>query len=810
MFRKYLFLCLSLLIVLKAGAQLPDDEYYPYASTWSYDETTPVLLPDSTLFYRAIQHNLDLYGRITSFSLPYVSQNRRGLPYHSELFTYSGIPVSSRHAASLRLLGAAEERSGGIAMLPNAVGCIGGIRSFEFWDKGIDPFFRASVNFTDRNYRVGSKVAFARQFGAGWSLSAGIDARTGRDMRVEGVFTNALTASFHVAKRFAENHSLELLVIIPPSMRGTRLSSVEEAFRLTEDPLYNPAWGFQRGKMRNSRVRRDFLPLLGLVYRLHISVSTRLDLALGAECGIQKYSALGWYNARTPMPDNYHYLPGYTGDRETEIAWRENRSEYTQINWDELIAQNRMRGGEAAYALEDRVERITRLTANMLFVTDLDSRLTLRYGAAYRMFQTRNYKQMRDLLGAEYITDIDQYLVDDDTYGNKLQNNLRHPDRSILEGDRFGYDYKLSTREVSALFRAEYRADRFRADLALTLSDVELRRRGYYEKELFPGAQSFGRSRSKRFTPYTIKALAGWAFSPRSYIELSAAVGTLAPNVEHIFYQPQYNNRTIDDPSPERFYSAELNYSRTGEKLTLRLTAFASTRLDGSETHRYYDDMASTFSDMAIAGIGRMSYGLEAAADIRLAYRWNLSFAASGGRYKYIRNPRITVLSDIDNTVIDQVAVSRMGDCELGASPQIAACAELGFFGRKGWGFHLSAGYLGGRYVEPMPLRRTERIARQGGITPETFASFTRQERLDDAFTLGVSLFKSFYFNRSRLTLSLMLHNLLGQDDAVFSGYESLRVQRLRSGDQLFYSPHATRYIHAYPQSFYFTVTYKF
>ena len=34
---------------------------------------------------------------------------------------------------------------------------------------------------------------------------------------------------------------------------------------------------------------------------------------------------------------------------------------------------------------------------------------------------------MRDLLGGDHIVDLDQYLIDDDTYGNLLQNNLRNP-----------------------------------------------------------------------------------------------------------------------------------------------------------------------------------------------------------------------------------------------------------------------------------------------------------------------------------------------------------------------------------------------
>ena len=469
-----------------------------------------------------------------------------------------------------------------------------------------------------------------------------------------------------------------------------------------------------------------------------------------------------------------------------------------------------MAAGHAVYALEDRAERLGDLNFSALFTTALDARLTLRYGLVLRHARSRNYKQMRDLLGAEYITDIDQYLVDDDTYSNLLQNDLRHPGRTIRKGGRFGYDYALTTRRADARLHAEYRSDRFRADLVLSLGAAAVCRRGYYEKELFPGAQSYGRSRRVRFTPYTLRATAGWAFSPRSYLEASAAAEAVLPDAADLFYQPQYNNRVIDDPCPERRYAAEINYSRTGETLTLRFSAYLLAMFDGVETRRYYDDMAGVFCDMAATRIGRMACGVEAAADIRLSYRWSLSFAASAGRYKFIRNPRITVISDVDNSVVDARAVSHLRGCTPGGAPQLTACAELGYFGPKGWGFKTSAGYAGARYVEPSLLRRTERIARQGGTTREMFDAFTRQQRLGDAFTLDAALFKTFWFDRSRLTASLILRNLLGDGDIVYSAYESQRVRRIRSGDTLCYAPHATRLTYAYPRSFYLTVSYRF
>ena len=801
--------CLLFLLLpsLQAAAQSPDDEYYPYAER---EERREVLTTDSAIFYRAVQGVSDLYGDHTDFNLPQVAHKRRGLDYRAARTSLSGVDLPYRYLSLLRLLGAGEERYAGLAPVPGEWGPAGGVRLFRFPEgEPLQPYL-ASVRFTDRNYLFGAKVAAAKTLGDGWSLSAAADARTGRDMHVEGVFTNALTAGLRLAKRFGEGHELALLCIVPPSTRGTRLSSSEEAFSLTGDRLYNPAWGFQDGRVRNSRVRRETIPLAVVTYEVPLSPATSLTAAFGAEAGVSKYSMLDWYDARTPMPDNYRYLPSYAGDRETELAWRSNDTRYTQVDWDELIRRNRMAAGHAVYALEARAERLCNLSANALLTIDVDGRLTLRYGVALRRENTRSYRQMRDLLGAEYITDIDRFLVDDDTYSNLLQNDLRHPGRTIREGDRFGYDYTLTARTALIHAQADYRADRFRADLSAELGSGAVSRRGHYEKELFPGAQSYGRSRVMRFTPYAFRALAGWAFTPRCYLEAAVQADARMPEAENLFYQPLYNNRTVDNPVPERTYAAELGWRFTGPVLDLQATVFAVLTLDGTETRRYYDDMASVYCDMAVTGIGRLSYGIEAAADIRLSYRWRLSLAASAGRYKYARDPVVTVLSDVDNSAVDLRAVSRMGGCETGGAPQLTATAELAWFGSRGWGCRASAGYAGRRYVEPMALRRTDRIAGQGGITREAFEAFTRQERLADAFTLDASLFKSFYFDRSRLTAALMLRNLLGDADTPYGGYESLRVRRIRPGDDTLYTPHATRCTYAWPRSFYLTISYRF
>lgn len=797
----FLFLC------MQAAARQPDDEYYPYAEP---ERRAPMLLTDSTLFYRAVQAHADLYGDCTGFNLPQVARKRRGQDYERESILLEGLPVGYRYAGALRQLGAAEERAAGLASSPASAGSTGGQRIFEFRE-GLAPFpYRASVHFSDCNYLFGARFALAAELGRGWNLSAAAEFRTGRDMHVEGVFTNALTVAFRGAKQWTRGGLLTLTLVVPPAMRGTRLSSTEEAFTLTDDRLYNPAWGLQDGKVRNARVRREAVPLCVVAWRMPVSPATLFSAAAGIEAGVRKYSALGWYDARTPMPDNYRYLPSFTGDRAAAEAWRRGDARYTQIPWDELIAQNRMRGGPAAYALEDRVEGVCDFRFSAHFATDVEPRVTLRYGLYADFASSRNYKCMRDLLGARYLADIDQFLVDDDTYGNLLQNDLRRPGRRVRAGNRFGYDYTLTTRRFGARLRAEYRADRLRADLDLSLVRASVCRLGHYEKELFPGSRSFGRSRRLGFSPYTLKLLAGYAFSARSYLEVSLLAAAVTPDAEDLFFQPLYNNRTVDGSRPERLYGAEANYRLTGPVADLRISLFATASFDGIEGRRYYDDLAGVYCDMSVSGIARTAWGVEAAANIRLAYRWRLSLAASAGRYRFGRNPRVTVLSDVDNTTVDNRAASYMGGCEVGGAPQFAGTAEVAYFGPKGWGLRLSGGYAGGRYVEPSFVRRTARIARQGGVTEEAFRRFTRQERLGDAFTLDASLFKTFRFDRSQLTAALMLRNLSGSDDTVYDGYESMRVRRIRSGAQTLWQPQATRYTHAYPRSFYLTVSYRF
>ena len=804
--RRLLFALLLLGVPLlqpeSAAAQTPDDDYYPYAEPESrFEEPTA----DSALFYRAIRSAGDLYALESRRRLPRVELHRGGEREGTDRATLFGIATPSRYVRSLRLLGAEEQHTAPLSATDDGLGTTEARQTLRLTEaEPLRPAYLA-VQHAVEGYRFGLQGAFDRSWRNGWRMAAALEARTGRDARIEGVFTQALTAALRLTRRTEAGSEWTTFVALPLSMRGLHDASTEEAFRLTGDPYYNPAWGFQAGKVRNARVRREVLPYAVSSFGMPLGASTTLRLSAGMEAGIRRQSALDWFDARTPLPDNYRNMPSFTGDRETDEVWRAADPRYTQIAWDELIARNRLADGAAIYALEDRVERRTNLSACARFTTRFGT-VTFDYGVRGLLNRSRYYKQMRDLLGAHYLIDVDRFVIDDDTYANRYQNDLRNPSRTIREGDRFAYDYALSATQAAAWLRAEHHSDRLQAGVGVELGSDRRWREGFYEKELFPAGGSYGRSRRIETTPYTLKADIGWSFSPRSALEAVVTAGAAPQQTADLFIQPLYNNRTVEDPRLERFCGARVQFRHTGERIDLQLAAGATRRSDGLHTQRYYDDLAAAYCDMTVAGLETTAYTLEAAAVWRMARRWTLSATAAWCLARYTSDAEVTVVTDTDNSTIDLRAVSRLRDCRPGGVPQFAATAALRYYGPHGWSLRLSAGLAADRRVEATPLRRTDRVARQS-VTPESFAAFTVQERLPDAFTLDASLAKTFYLERSQLYLQLSLYNLTGGETPAY-GYESLRSQRVGTGT--IRMPQATRYRYATPRTMTLTAGWRF
>ena len=310
MLRKYALTVVFLFVVCGAAAQLPDDEYYPYGT--GYEQRTPIVLTDSSLFYRAIQTMPDLYGSISAFNLPYIALGRRGQHYSSEAASFSGLGISSRYFGSLRLLGAREERRAGIAALPEAIGGAGGVRTFCFAGALAEPSYHASVRFHRPQLPGRGETrlcaACGPRLGCRCRRRGPHGARHARRRRLHECPDGGIPCR----QAFGRGPYAGIPPHCPAVGTGHTPFFGRRGFPPYGRQPLQSGLGFP-GRQSPQFARAARVRAAGRRYVLRAAVAaTWLDMAAGAEYGVRKYSALGWYDARTPMPDNYRYLPGYT------------------------------------------------------------------------------------------------------------------------------------------------------------------------------------------------------------------------------------------------------------------------------------------------------------------------------------------------------------------------------------------------------------------------------------------------------------------------------------------------------------------
>lgn len=803
----------ALLCGLSAVAQEVEEDYrlYKFDATQWQDR---MIETDTLIFYRTAHARRDLYDEVTAYRFTSIDFARRGRYYTERAAVLNGVEVRHANLSVLRRLGLQERGYAGLSHGRYHAGSMVGMDEFTTTDGVPTDGVNVGAFFSGRGYLGGVRATVNAMMRRGWSATLHAAARGGDDLYVGGVFQHAIDVGLRLTKESSSTASLSLVALATVGERGLRSGSTEEAFTLTGDRLYNPSWGYQADGERNSRVRQDAVPFVAMSYSARIGDATQLMLSAAGDYGHRRYSNLGWYDAMTPRPDNYRYMPSYYASADVAAAvaaqWRAENTDYTQLRWDDMYAQNRMSPGDAVYAVDYRVERIARAQLVADFRTSLGRDVALRYGVRGEYRSSRNYKQMEDLMGAVYLRDVDYYLMDDDTYSHSMRNNLRDDDLAVAEGDRFSYDYALQRRSLMAYAALEYSSDSWQVEADVQAGSAAIQRRGYFEKELFAGSASYGRSDVVRFNPYMVRVAVGYAASPRHHLRVGAMMAERMPEERNIFLNPQYNNRIVDNPTSERHMAAEVEYKYTSAAADVIFTAYYNTLRDARQTMRLYDDLSALYCDVDLSRLGTTGYGAELAAEVRFSSSLKASFSAAAGRYVYAENPLVTHYADVDNSVVSDRSESYMGDCYVGGAPQLSATAEITYLTYRGWAASLGVQYAGERYVDPSVVRRTERVAIQGSSSEEIYRRFIDQRRLDDAVTMDASLSRWFNIGRSRLSLTLSVRNLLGSRDIVYGGYESSRIRSYRSGAQRIYLPQDDVLTYAYPRTYYAVVTWKF
>ncbi len=646
----------------------------------------------------------DVYSDIVGYGFSAVRFKNRGYNSESQDVYLAGVPMNDAITgyspfslwSGLNEAMRSQDTTLGMDVADFGMGGYNGATNIAAIPSAVRPGWRFSVLSNSALYRLRLMATYASgELDNGWSYAVNASARLGGNDWVEGLYYRNFAFYAGVSKRLDASNRLSLFAFSTPGSRGAQNSSTQEVYDLMGDNMYNSNWGYQNGKVRNSRVKRTNEPIIALKYEYTPDDDFKAEATLLYRTGFNGYSALDWYDAMDPRPDYYRNLPSYSflededynRENEDKAAWAEymwthsqQYPNYTHLNWDRLYNVNYNNAeGRSKYALEER--RVDQNDLNLVASISkvFNNNYTLKAGFDAKINRSENFKVMNDLLGGNYYLNIDSFAERDFASNEALvQNDLdfflkNGAAEKIGKGGKYGYDYLAQIRRARVWANNIYKSGSFRANLALSAGVESFWREGLVRKGLFAGLDdngneisyngrvltsydskgrvitSKGKSEVSSFLTYSAKL--GLSYDLIGGHRFSANIGYFndAPTFNQSFISARTRNSLVDNLTTIKTLSSDLNYLYNNNGYSLRLTAFYTKIMDQTDVMSFYDDSQHSFTNFAMTGIDQRHAGIEFGLEVPLPVNGlSLSTAISLGEYVYTSNPHM--VQTVDNS----------------------------------------------------------------------------------------------------------------------------------------------------------------
>lgn len=675
----------------------------------------------------------------------------------------------------------------GLGAVAQGAGSLGGSLLFRLDPALSRPGLRISSSASNRSY-AGRFMATYNSGNLPGRLAYSFSAsrRWAEQGYVQGTLYDAL--SFFAAARYRINEKDALVVnaLYAPQRRGSRAALTREVAALGGH-RYNPYWGYDGEKMRNSRLRRSRRPLFLLNY-MHRSSKFDWQFGLLYLTGYTGSGRLGYFKAPNPDPVYYRYLPSFelnggVVNYENARLVRENFMKDPQLNWAELYRINTTGSsdGRANYLVYDDME------AGRTFGISLHGRLKLSgideltLGAYGRSLKQDLYALARDLLGADYHRDIDPYSGTNNQVGGS---------EMIDEGDPFMYNYRLYDDRIRGFMRYSRRFRKGQAYITLEGAYMQTSREGMYTNERYP-ENSLGRGIPIRIFAPSIKTGGSYRISGRHILAVNGVFLNRLPDLNALFVNPRENHTVVVDPQPERIRGGEISYRMDLPDLRSRWALFYTQFANLNQVSYYYLDggIGSAFVQELRSGVETRHLGGELSLEYDLSSNVKADLVVAYGDYRYTSNPDLTI--NFNTVNVDQV-IDRSGSYNLGEAlmdglfmsngPQSAIAAGVNYRSPQYWWIGAVASYLDRNFVSVSGVRRTESFFTNPDTgdpfespDPDAVKALLVQERLQPLYYLDLTAGKSWLFNSIYVSLFLSVNNLF---NAVYEtgGYEQNRM----------------------------------
>ena len=712
-----------------------------------------------------------------------------GIPFND------GVRFSFNYSMTGGLNQAFRNKTIGMGLEDNLFGFggIGGANNIKTFAADYAPGTRVSLAYTNGNYRWRGMITHATGLNKhGWAMTVSAVARYAKEGVYPGSFYNSWGYFLALQKVFNPQHTLTLTTFGAPTKRAANSAIYEECAQLVGSNMYSPDWGWQEGKKRNSKVVESFDPTAILNWVWKPNDHTSLNTGFAYHKSFYSKAALNWYRAADPRPDYYRYLPSYFTDETSKQLYTDlwtSESEITQIRWNDLYQANYMNNQMAdqtgveqgsTYILENRHSNQSSFTLSSVLNKRFSHQLTMMTGANANYTVSSYYKTIKDLLGGRYWLDVDNFAERDFPDSPEMaQNDMENPNRKVMKGDRFGYDYDILTFKAELWHQWVLNLAKWEMFASVKGDYFQFQRDGKMRNGRAP-ENSYGKGDTHRFLTYGAKAGITFKLDGRNSFTGHAFYGTEAPRP----YDAYISSRTKDDVidlKVEKIFSADLSYVMSYRNFKGIVTAFFTDQRDNTERNSFYDDVRSTFMNFALTGVHKQYKGVEVGLSYKLSSSLTVSAAANIARYQYKNRP-LGTRSYENGSNPDVTSVIYLKNFYVAGSPQECYSLAFNWAGPKNWYVELNGAWMNRSYVSISPIRHEAipnlyELAESEEHLQQLIKDLSVQEKLNEALIINASIGHVIYINRSAsFNINLNLNNILDNKDIQTGGYQQGRI----------------------------------
>lgn len=715
---------------------------------------------------------------------------------------------------------------------------MGGSNNYNFRPASMPSGHRLTLSGANRSYTLRGMYTFNSGLNdKGWAFSANVTYRWASEGYVEGTFYNSLSYFLGVQKVFGDgNHSISLVTWGNPTERASQGAGTDEMYWLANDRYYNPYWGYQNGKKRNSRIVNDYSPTALLTWDWKIDDDTKLTTSLLGKYTMYKSTKLNYNNADNPHPSYWKNMPSSYYDvwDDTDVAnrtpqaladwnrafefWTSSKAN-RQINWDRLYYSNNqaaIQGQDAIYYIQAKHNDALTFTLASTLNKQLKKNMLWNVGIMASSNKGMHYQTMEDMLGATTYHNINTYALGTyDRNSDEIQYDLNHRNAIVGEGDRFGYDYNLLVNNAKAWTSFSHDWGIFHYTIAGKIGYTAMQRDGKMRNGLAAN-NSYGKSGVAQFLDGGVKLGTSFNLGRGNTLTIGAGYETRAPQARTAFASPEINNDYVTNLKNEKVFSSEIGYQLQTSWLHANINAYYSYLTDVTDWQNYYFDDINSFSYVSLTNIKKEYYGVEAGLRFKVTSSFDINLIGQISDAKIKNNSNVRYMNSTSALYTDEIVYNK-GMRDSG-TPLTAASLGLSYH-KGGWYIDLNCNYYDRIYLSYSPsYRYASTLDTRQNVTGNIYdndgnvlPSAIEQAQGKGGFMVDGSIGRSIYLKRGSLSINLMVTNILNNQNLCTGGYEQSRSDYTNSGNIRAYrfSQNPMRF-YAYGANGMLNITYRF